>query len=84
MKLENLATIFYIVIGIILGYASFLIHNNMLGGALAVAGFFTGAFVLKIILKELKGNGMKWFFSSGGGWIYFFVWFIVWIMFYNL
>ncbi len=82
MKPENQSLLFYIILAVILGYASFLIKNNIYATALAVAGFFVGAFVLENLLGEKKGY--KWFFSSGGGWIYFFIWFIVWVMFYNL
>ena len=65
-----------------LGYASFLLKNNLFAAALTVAGFFVGAFVLENFFVEQKRD-YKWYFSNGG-WIYFFVWFIVWIVFYNL
>ena len=40
------------------------------------------SFVLENFFVEQKRD-YKWYFSNGG-WIYFFVWFIVWIVFYNL
>lgn len=81
MKPENQSAIFYIILGVVLGYASFLMKNNLFATGLAVAGFFVGAFVLENLLGEQRGY--KWFFSNGG-WIYFFVWFIAWVVFYNL
>lgn len=82
MKTENQSIFFYIILGIMLGYAGFLTKSNIYATALAVAGFFVGAFVLENVLGEQKGY--KWFFSQGGGWIYFSVWFVAWIVFYNL
>lgn len=82
MKEENSVLVFYMILAVMLGYASFLLKNNIYATALALAGFFVGAFVLENFFVENK-KGYKWYFSNGG-WIYFFVWFIVWIVFYNL
>ncbi len=82
MKEENSVLIFYMILGIMLGYASFLLKNNLAATGLALAGFFVGAFVLENFFVENK-KGYKWYFSNSG-WIYFFVWFIVWVVFYNL
>ncbi len=81
MKEENSVLVFYIILAVMLGYASFLLKNNLAAAGLAAAGFFVGAFVLENVLGEQKGY--KWYFSNGG-WIYFFVWFIIWVVFYNL
>lgn len=81
MKPENSATLFYILLGVILGYTSFLLKNNFMAAGLAVVGFFVGAFVLENLLEEKRGY--KWYFTNAG-WIYFFVWFIFWVIFYNL
>ena len=82
MKEENSVFAFYLILGIMLGYASFLLKSNLFAAALALAGFFVGAFVLESFFVEQK-RGYKWYFTNGG-WMYFFVWFIVWVVFYNL
>ena len=82
MKEENSVLVLYIILAFILGYASFFINNNVYATVLAAAGFFVGAFVLENFFVDEK-KGYKWYFTNGG-WIYFFVWFIVWVVFYNL
>lgn len=75
------STIVYVIIGIIMGYASMLVNNNYIALVLAVVFLFLIAEILKRILKI--NEKFKWFWSNGG-WLYVFVWFIVWIIFYNL
>jgi hypothetical protein len=48
---------------------------------MAVAVFVAMVYALRTALKI--NQPMKWFFSNGG-WVYFFVWFITWIIFYNV
>jgi dolichol kinase len=74
------STIVYVIIGIIMGYASTLV-NNYIALVLAVVFLFLIAEILKRVWK--MNEKFKWFWSNGG-WLYIFVWFIVWIIFYNL
>jgi len=80
MNREMQTTIVYVIIGIIVGYASILV-NNYIALVLAVVFLFLIAEILKRILKI--NEKFKWFWSNGG-WLYVFVWFVVWIIFYNL
>jgi len=81
MKTETKSTIIYVVSGIILGYISFLVKDNYIALVLAVAFLFIMAEILKRALKI--NEKFKWFLSNGG-WVYIFIWFITWIIFYNL
>jgi len=81
MKPENKSTIAFIILGIIMGYVSFLLRNNYLSLAVAVIFLYVGAQIFK---RGLKINEKFNWFWTNGGWIYLFIWFIVWIVFYNL
>jgi len=81
MKVDKKCTIIFLIAGIIIGYLSFLVGNNYLAALLAI--------IVLIVIEEILRRGFKieekfgWFMSNGG-WIYIFIWFIVWIIFYNL
>lgn len=81
MKVEKKCIIIYLIAGVIIGYLSFLIGNNYLAALLAIIFLIVIEEILKRIFKIEEKFG--WFMSNGG-WIYIFVWFIVWIIFYNL
>ena len=81
MKIENKTTVAFTILGIIIGYASYFLMNNYLSLALAVIFLYIGSQIFKVIFKI--NEKFKWFWSNGG-WLYLFVWFIVWIIFYNL
>ncbi len=81
MKPENISTIAFTILGIIIGYVSFLLSNNYLSLAVAVIFLYVGAQLFKRIFKI--NEKLNWFWTNGG-WIYLFMWFIVWIVFYNL
>jgi hypothetical protein len=81
MKKENLSMIIYVIIGIVMGYVSFILEVNYIAAALAVVIMFLAAEVLKRILNI--NEKFKWFWSNGG-WLYLFVWFVTWIIFFNL
>jgi len=81
MKAGNKSTLVYVVFGIIIGYISFLVGNNYAALGLAIVFLFVISEILKRALKV--NEGFKWFLSNGG-WIYIFIWFITWIIFYNL
>jgi hypothetical protein len=81
MKVEKKCIIIFLIAGIIIGYLSFLVGNNYLAAILAI--------IVLIVIEEILRRAFKieekfgWFMSNGG-WIYIFIWFIVWIIFYNL
>jgi hypothetical protein len=81
MKIENKTTIAFVLLGIVIGYVSFLLKNNYLSPVLASVFLYVGAELFKRIFKI--NEKFKWFWSNGG-WTYLFIWFIVWIIFYNL
>jgi hypothetical protein len=81
MKKETLSTLVYSVAGIAMGYVSYLVKNNYSALLLAVIFLFLISEILKRALK-IKEE-FKWFWSNGG-WIYLFLWFITWVVFYNL
>lgn len=81
MKNKNKSTLVYVIAGILIGYISFLINDHFLALGLAVVVLFLIAEILKRILK--LDTKFSWFWSHGG-WIYLFIWFITWVIFYNL
>lgn len=81
MKHENMSLIIYFILGIVIGIASWALKNQWGALVMAVAVFVAMAYALRTVLKI--NQPMKWFFSNGG-WVYFFVWFITWIIFYNV
>ena len=81
MKIESKTTIAFTILGIIVGYVSYILMNNYLSLALAIVFLYLGAEMFKRIFKI--NEKFKWFLSNGG-WLYIFIWFIVWIIFYNL
>ena len=81
MKNEQKSTLIYTFAGIIVGYVSFLLRNNVFAFVLTVAVLYGMYFVLQKLLKT--NEKFKWFLSNGG-WIYLFVWFITWTIFYNI
>jgi len=81
MKPDNLSYITYIILGIVAGFVSFLSKDNYLGIAFGLAFYALGSWLIVKLSKEKRKQG--WLMSNGGA-IYFFLWFIVWILFYNL
>jgi hypothetical protein len=81
MKPENKTNVAFTLLGILMGYVSYLLNSNYLSLLVALVFLFIGAEVFKRIFKI--NEKLKWFWSNGG-WAYIFVWFIVWIIFYNL
>lgn len=81
MNNKSLSTMIYVIAGIVVGYVSFLLNDEFLALGIAIVFLLVIAGALKKVLK-LKEN-FKWFWSNGG-WMYLFVWFITWIVFFNL
>jgi hypothetical protein len=85
LKDKQKTSLVYTVIAILVGYSSFLItqsyETNLYQPFLALLVLFLMAEIMKVVFKINKN--FKWF-MSGGGWLYLFIWFITWIVFYNL
>ncbi len=81
MKPENTAYILYIVIGALVGIASLYLPNPLFSLALAVVLFFATSFSISKITKEKRE--LRWLITNGG-WLYFFVWLLSWIILFNL
>ena len=80
MKNETTSLVSYVILGVLAGYVSFTLRNNLIALAVAIAIFFIG----KVMIHRIVGEkSMKWFLSNGG-YLYFFIWFITWIILYNL
>ena len=85
MKDKQKTTLVFIIIAVLVGYFSFLIthsfETNLIQPFLALLVLFLMSEVMKPLLKINKK--FRWFMSAGG-WVYLFIWFITWIVFYNL
>jgi hypothetical protein len=81
MKNENISLIAFMIVGIVMGYASILIGDNWTSLGIATLVFV----VMTDLLKRVFGmkEQLKWFLSNGGS-IYFFTWLAVWLILYNL
>ena len=81
MEPEKLSMIVHAVVGVVAGYASFMVNNNFGALGIMIVMMFVMRAVTNKIAKENKD--MKWWLSNGGG-IYFLIWFVSWIAFFNL
>lgn len=85
MKDKKKSSLLYVIVGIIAGYLSFFItqelQNNLFQPFLALFLLFITAEFMKMGFKINKK--FKWFVSNGG-WAYIFIWFVTWVVFYNL
>ncbi len=79
VKEETKSLLAYLAAGIMAGIASFVIRDNLLALALTIAVFAASS----IILQKLVKKQFKWLLPNGG-YLYFFIWFIVWVILYNL
>lgn len=87
MKPETKIMIVYIIVGIIIGYLSQL--GRELYGESGNYVAISIALIFLVITSEINKKAFKinkefkWFWSNGG-WIYLVIWFISWIIFFNL
>ncbi len=79
VKEETKSLAVYIGAGILAGAISFVLKNNLFSLVLALAVFSASSIILQRIVKKQ----VKWLLSNGG-YLYFFVWFIFWVILYNL
>jgi hypothetical protein len=81
METKSLSTTIYVIGGIVLGYVSSLLNDEFLSLGLAIVFLLVIAGALKKALN-IK-DSFRWFWSHGG-WLYLFIWFITWVIFFNL
>jgi len=79
MKKELLAMMSHLVVGAVIGYASFRLGSPLYS---AVAAFVVGFALKKSSPKLFNEKDGGWWFANGGI-IYIFTWFIVWTLFYT-
>ncbi len=80
-KKDNISMTIFIIVGIIIGYISFLLNNNYYSLILMIIVLFVSQKILGKMLKVKEG--IKWWMKNGGI-VYIFLWFISWIVFFNL
>ena len=76
---ELKATIAFSIIGIIVGYASFLIRNSLMALSVAIAVMVVSYFALNSKMKK----DTKWWLGNGVV-VYIFLWILVWSIFYTM
>jgi len=81
MENESKSLIVFTVAGIIFGYVSFLLNRIFSSSIIPLIFTIVLFYFLKFTLnKLLKINEKTKWFLSNGGFIYFFIWFITWIL----
>ena len=80
MDLDAKATILFTILGIIIGYASFLINSPPVNFVIAVVVFAVIAAIVKNVLKIKEAKG--WWTNKIA--VFFFVWLIVWTVLFNM
>ncbi len=78
---ELKSTLIFAILGIIVGYISFLMNNNLYAFVSMIILAVVGVLVMKKALNVTEGR--KWWIGNGLV-VYVFLWLITWIVFYNL
>ncbi|MFH0929404.1 MAG: hypothetical protein V1818_03550 [Candidatus Aenigmatarchaeota archaeon] len=81
MKTKTKSNLIYVLAGIVIGYMSYLLNDEFMSLGLAIVSFVLVAGLVKKAFKVEEK--FKWFWSNGG-WLYLFIWFITWVVFFNL
>ena len=81
MKNEKKSLITYLIFGTIIGIVSYYLNSSLMSFGLAVIVLVALQSILKTTMK--LDEKFKWFMSNGG-WLYIFIWFIVWTIMYNV
>jgi hypothetical protein len=74
-------TLLFSVLGVIIGYVSFLARNNAASFVMMIIVAVVARFVIQKRSKEKKDA--KWWLGNGII-IYIFIWFVSWTIFYNI
>jgi hypothetical protein len=78
---ELRSSIIFAIIGIVIGYASFMINNSAIAFVLMVVVAVVAKSVLQGIMK-IKED-FKWWFGNGMV-VYIILWLVSWTIFYNV
>ena len=70
-----------IIVGIISYYPYTYLNSSLIPLVLAVTVLIGMFYALKKIMKS--NEKISWFMSNGG-WLYIFIWFIIWTIMYNV
>ena len=81
MKPDNLSFLIFVLLGIVAGLASFYLVDVWFAVAIVLIGLQVSSFLINFLTKEKKKMG--WMMGNGG-FIYILLWFIVWMILYNL
>ena len=74
-------TIFFAVLGIAVGYVSFLVKSNIASLIIMIIVLVAAKFLGQKIVKEKKDS--KWWLGNGMI-VYILLWFVAWTVFYNV
>ena len=81
MQNEKKSIITYLIFGALAGIVSYYLNNSLMSLGVAVVVLVGLHYVLNKIMKSKEK--FQWFMSNGG-WLYIFVWFIIWTIMYNV
>lgn len=81
MEKEKTVMLLHLVVGIVAGYLSYVIFRPLYAAVLMLVILLIMKQATNTITKEKKKAG--WWFGNGGV-VYIFVWFVSWIVFFNL
>ena len=74
-------TIFFAVLGIVVGYVSFLVKSNIASLVIMIIVLVAAKFLGQKMVKEKKDS--KWWLGNGMI-VYILLWFVAWTVFYNV
>lgn len=74
-------TLLFAVLGIVIGYISFLIKSNIASFVIMVIVLVAAKFLGQRMVKEKKDS--KWWLGNGLV-VYILLWFVAWTIFYNV
>ena len=87
-KNERISFLAHILTGILAGIASWYVHAYSCCDYGGLLGVLTGIVILlgtETLLKlSLKIDKLKWFFEKGGAWYFIGVWYVTWVLLFNL
>ncbi|MBU3905368.1 MAG: hypothetical protein KJ906_04450 [Nanoarchaeota archaeon] len=81
MQNEKKSIITYLIFGILAGTVSYYLNSSLMSLSVAIVVLVGLHYVLNKVMKSKEK--FQWFMSNGG-WLYIFVWFIIWTIMYNV
>ena len=81
MQNEKKSIITYLIFGTLIGIVSYYLNSSLMSLGVAIVVLVALQSVLKAVMK--LDEKFQWFMSNGG-WLYIFVWFIIWVIMYNV